>query len=101
MKSGRSHYPSVIAGGFWLADIVTCRIPAGMHELLGSATVIVSVWYLLSRTERRRAPQPGERIVTEQEFAAVEQAMARAVAACYAGEPEGRRAPLRSVPGGP
>jgi hypothetical protein len=105
-RFGRAHYPCLAAGAFWLAETATVvtggrAMTVPVHELLGSGTLGVTVWALLHHYLGERRLRPGERIVTEEEFAAVEAAMARAVAECYASKPdEPERAPLRSVPGG-
>jgi hypothetical protein len=100
----RRHYPCAIAAGMWCGEVATIvtggacmAIP--WHELLGAATLGVTVWALLRHYLGER-PDPGMRMISDVEFAAAEEAMARAVAECYASQPEPDRQRLRSVPRG-
>lgn len=87
--------PALSAGIMWTAEVCTAVFDRGMHpplhELVGTATVCATFWWLLRRMERRLT-QPGPAdTITLAELARCEEAQARAIATCMGASPPGAR----------
>lgn len=93
----RHHYPWLIAAASWAAETITilaCRIPVPVHELLGDATVCITIWALIRHYLGGRRLHPGEHAFTEADLAELERLYMAGLTAR-----DGDRRPYRTVRG--